>query len=450
MVLSLTVASSCGGGDSGPTSPSTPSADTTTTSAPASGANYYVAPNGSDDNPGTEAQPWQTIQKATQSLQAGDTLNFREGTYRERLVPKDSGTSYMAYRGENVTLDGSGLSLPQDMAGLVEVSGLSDIRISGLRITNAGPGDNHCGILVMDSSDIVIDGNTTYNTASSGIGVWDSSDVTLSGNEVELCCNDGEQECITVSGTDTFEIVNNHVHHGGPGSIGGEGIDAKEGSSNGMIHRNHVHHLNNRLGIYIDAWDRHTHDIAVYQNIVHDIAGDDGFALASESGGLLENIQVYNNIAYNNGLSGISLSTAGESGSHPVRSVQIINNTFYNNGSGIWGGGISIENPDASDVVVRNNICSRNRWFQINVEVPAAGLTIDHNLIYGTRGDDENDGIDGVEGDPRFVSASGADFHLGNGSPAIDAGSSVDAPMNDFDGNSRPRGSGYDIGAYEK
>ena len=165
---------------------------------------------------------------------------------------------------------------------------------------------------------------------------------------------------------------------------------------------------------------------------------------------LLENIHIYNNIAYNNGLSGIALSTAGESGSHPVRSIRIINNTFTNNGSGIWGGGISIENPDASDVVIRNNICSQNRWFQINVEVSAAGLTIDHNLIHGTRGDDELDGTDIVEGDPRFASASGANFHLNDGSPAIDAGSSADAPMDDFDGNPRPQGSGYDIGAFEK
>jgi hypothetical protein len=335
------------------------------------------------------------------------------------------------------------------MAGLFEVSGLSNIRISGLQIINAGPGDNHCGILVDNSQNIIIDANYTYNKTSSGIGVWGSSNVIIDSNEVELACNDGEQESITVAGTNTFEIRNNHVHHGGPGTIGGEGIDAKDGSSHGKIYNNHVHHLNDRVGIYVDAWDKHTYDIEIYRNIVHDIDNNDGFAVASEEAGLLEDIRVYNNIAYNNGLSGIVLGDAGDAATHPVRDVTIINNTFYNNGNSTWGGGISIENPDVSNLVIRNNICSQNQWFQIQTEVSVQNLTIDHNLVFGTKGDDENDGSDVVEGDPRFVNPSGGDFHLQGGSPAIDAGSSDDAPVDDFDGSPRPQRAGYDIGAFE-
>ncbi|MGD0613722.1 MAG: choice-of-anchor Q domain-containing protein [Anaerolineales bacterium] len=52
-------------------------------------------------------------------------------------------------------------------------------------------------------------------------------------------------------------------------------------------------------------------------------------------------------------------------------------------------------------------------------------------------------------GDPKFVNPTGADFHLQSGSPAIDAGSPLNAPDSDFDGNARPRGAGYSIGAYE-
>ena len=48
-----------------------------------------------------------------------------------------------------------------------------------------------------------------------------------------------------------------------------------------------------------------------------------------------------------------------------------------------------------------------------------------------------------------FANPSKADFHLREGSPAIDSGSAVDAPSDDFDGNSRPQGAGYDIGAFE-
>jgi hypothetical protein len=356
----------------------------------------------------------------------------------------------MAYSGETVTLDGSGVSMPNDMAGLFEISGLRNIRVSGLRIVNVGPGDNHCGILVDNAQNITLDNNYTYNTTSSGIGVWSSRNVLIDSNEVELCCNDGEQECITVAGTDTFEIRNNHVHHGGPGTIGGEGIDAKDGSSHGKIYNNHVHHLNDRVGIYVDAWDKHTYDIEIYRNRVHDISNNDGFAINSEEAGLLEDIRVYNNIAYNNGLSGLVFGDAGDAATHPVSNVTIINNTFYNNGSNIWGGGISVENSDISNLVIRNNICSQNRWFQINVEAPVQNLTIDHNLVDGTKGDDENDGTDFVEGAPLFVSAGGGDFHVQAGSPAIDAGSSDDAPNDDFDGMPRPQGGGYDIGAFER
>ena len=43
-------------------------------------AEYYVSKSGSDSNPGTEAQPWETIQKAAKTLLAGDTVYIKTGT----------------------------------------------------------------------------------------------------------------------------------------------------------------------------------------------------------------------------------------------------------------------------------------------------------------------------------------------------------------------------------
>lgn len=45
------------------------------------GTTYYVSPSGNDKNPGTETQPWQTIQKAADTLVAGDTVYIKEGFY---------------------------------------------------------------------------------------------------------------------------------------------------------------------------------------------------------------------------------------------------------------------------------------------------------------------------------------------------------------------------------
>jgi len=50
--------------------------------------------------------------------------------------------------------------------------------------------------------------------------------------------------------------------------------------------------------------------------------------------------------------------------------------------------------------------------------------------------------------DPAFVAPDAGDFHIGSDSAAIDAG--VDAGVGtDLDGEGRPAGAGYDIGADE-
>ncbi len=58
-------------------------------------------------------------------------------------------------------------------------------------------------------------------------------------------------------------------------------------------------------------------------------------------------------------------------------------------------------------------------------------------------------GTGNISADPLFVAALSGDYHLQSGSPCIDAGTSQYAPTTDFEGTTRPQGSGYDIGAYE-
>jgi len=138
--------------------------------------------------------------------------------------------------------------------------------------------------------------------------------------------------------------------------------------------------------------------------------------------------------------------------------VRIYNNIAYNNGDngfilGAWGGGIVIENPDVENIVIRNNICSRNLTYQIVVE---PNVPMEH-IFCGPQSDRRFQG--GIfRGDLRQRLSRGrlrvhryfsGGFHILAGSPAIDNGSAPEAPDEDFDSNPRPQGAGYDIGAYE-
>jgi hypothetical protein len=121
-------------------------------------------------------------------------------------------------------------------------------------------------------------------------------------------------------------------------------------------------------------------------------------------------------------------------------SIVVVNNTLYENGIE-WGGGVIADNAQAQNVVIRNNVGSQNLTFQIAVaaDVPTANVLVDHNLIDGYRGyEDEVYGDDYVQGDPQFEDPTNGNFHLRPGSPAVDAGSATDAPRVDFDGDSRP------------
>ena len=48
-----------------------------------------------------------------------------------------------------------------------------------------------------------------------------------------------------------------------------------------------------------------------------------------------------------------------------------------------------------------------------------------------------------------FVDPANKDYRLRPGSPALDAGITLDEVADDIDGNPRPRGSAHDIGCYE-
>jgi alpha-N-arabinofuranosidase len=77
------------------------------------GAEFQVATNGSDANPGTQELPFRTIQQAANRAQPGDVITVHGGVYRERINPPRGGISnqnrivYQAAPGELVEIKGS-------------------------------------------------------------------------------------------------------------------------------------------------------------------------------------------------------------------------------------------------------------------------------------------------------------------------------------------------------
>ncbi|WP_039790825.1 DUF1565 domain-containing protein, partial [Paenibacillus riograndensis] len=53
---------------------------------------YHVAIQGSDQAPGTEAQPFRTISRAAAIAEPGDNITVHAGVYREWVNPANGGT----------------------------------------------------------------------------------------------------------------------------------------------------------------------------------------------------------------------------------------------------------------------------------------------------------------------------------------------------------------------
>jgi hypothetical protein len=66
-----------------------------------SAANWYVAPNGNDNNPGTLTQPFKTIPAAIEAASPGDVIDLRNGNYAsEEIRITKSNLTLRSYPGE--------------------------------------------------------------------------------------------------------------------------------------------------------------------------------------------------------------------------------------------------------------------------------------------------------------------------------------------------------------
>jgi hypothetical protein len=112
-----------------------------------------------------------------------------------------------------------------------------------------------------------------------------------------------------------------------------------------------------------------------------------------------------------------------------------------------------------ANITIRNNILAFNEKYgvQMDSDCPVGAVDVDWNVIYGNGDGTIESGCSNVRTsggnlavDPHFVSRTAQVFQLGRRSPAVDRARPDYSPRTDVRGGKRPRGGGYDIGAFER
>ncbi|HKZ55219.1 MAG TPA: right-handed parallel beta-helix repeat-containing protein [Anaerolineales bacterium] len=461
---------------------------------------HYVAPTGSDSKDGrTLNSAFRTIQRASDGVNPGDVVCVRGGAYGPFTVSR-SGTPtqpviFRTYQQEKPII--------QAPSGVYNVSGIavvgSFVMIDGFTVRGGddgiliyGPAASYNRILNCDVSGgwrrgITIWDRAHHNTVK-GCRVYDNARenwprgiVTLNG----VGSWGGGVIASSQSSDNTIEENYIYWNHG-------EGLTAGSYVKSTVFRRNVIAD-NWAANIYLVG----TTDAVVEDNVVY---------LSNEAK------QWPNCVArcYNNNASGIDISIEYHAGDSPadfrirnnilvntvagIRSfindasfvadgLTLANNTFVNNESGIF-----FASP-FQNVTARNNIILQDHTGELVYFADPRGTNaFSHNSYHGGKSNPFRWGSESYDfqgwmniqeptargTDPKLADSSiiparlwndpslpevpdllpsrlalAAPYRLTPSSPAIDAGTSQDAPSSDIEGNPRPRGAGYDIGAYE-
>ena len=363
------------------------------------GTEYYVSSIGSDTDSGTLSRPWKTIQKAANTLQAGDTVFIRGGTYTEVVTPANSGTggnyiTYKAYPGENPVLTANNYST-------FHVVGKSYIEINGLTITST----------FVDGTGVKPEANAHH--------------IRIINNIIKNC---GESGIGTGAGADYIHIEGNTIYGNSKTSTyNGSGVSLWS------------------LGWYDQAAGPHS---IVRNNIIYNNSNEAGprtdgnGIIVDNSGANNSPVVVEYNLIFNNGGCCVNVTRSSN--------TSIYNNTCYHNSTSNTISNGELYAGSSSNVKARNNILYATSGKPATHKYNSSALDFDYNLVYG--GANEISGPHDLTGDPKFVNPSldpaTADFHLRVGSPAIDKGINL-GYTTDYDRRPVPVGPAPDLGAYE-
>ena len=312
----------------------------------------------------------------------------------------------------------------------VNVSGLS-LRLAQTAILNSAHYPYVSGDMLLDHLDI------SLNNGRSVESDFCASNLQITNSHI----HDIEYEAIHLE-ADNSRVDNTLIEHTiAPWSrYGSIGINVL--GANNIIRRNTIHDMRRALngtggfGIFLEDWYNGSGDIGCrsesnQNNIVEKnrIYDNDGAGIYSPGG---DNNTFQNNLIYRNGQNGITIVMGGTDGGptgtqRNAYDNKVFFNTIYaNSGVGVWldGGAIG--------TTLRNNIVFANGGGPLGT-TQGVSFTQDHN----------------VTADPFFVDPVSGDFHLKEGSPAVDRGLDVGV-TEDFDGIARPQRAGFDIGAFER
>lgn len=343
------------------------------------GATYYVAPTGSDSNPGTAASPKATINEVAYLLSAGDILYLRAGTYNQSVYMYNSGSSkapitIAGYPGEKAVIDGSFLVPAGTNGQLVYITGsnviLQDLTIQRSRgIGLVLEGTNDWAVRLRSQSNIL----GGIMVSGSGYSVVTNCEVYYNSLQNEHNTNSIWAGSLSAArGGYNSTLVNNKVWNNW-----GEGLSTYE-CTNTVITGNVVY--DNRVNVYLSDCAHvlvarnliysTSNNICAYLNNQSGIMlGDEKYNPPSSDNTIINNVIMgcYNNIYYWRGESGGGL-----------KNVLIANNTLAN---ATGDGNLKLGSGTHSNSTIENNIFLQETSPSIaNVQTSIPGITFCNNL----------------------------------------------------------------------
>lgn len=389
---------------------------------------YHVATTGSNGNAGSDATPWLTLQYAADRVQAGDTVIVHAGTYTGFDLRTDgTAAARIVFQAEDGVVINARNSKTNDG---INLEGADYVTIDGFEVKNIG----RAGIRSVLNQHVIIRNNYAHHNGTWGIFTGFSDDIRIENNTTTYST---AEHGIYVSNSGDRPIIRGNVsaynaacgiHMNGDDSQGGDGI-----ISGALVEGN-----------------------TIYEN---GVGGGSGINADG-----VQNSRFQNNLLYDNHASGISLYRIDGGGSSTGNVVA--NNTIIVASNGRWA--VNIRDASTDNTLV-NNILLNKGSYRGSISVwddSLDGFISDYNVVMERFTTDDGDSVQtlaqwraatGQDAHSRvatlgqlFVDAANHDYHLAATSPAVDHGTSSNAPNTDLEGNSRPAGSGYDIGAYER